>query len=161
MLNQNLGDVDIPDLIALDKHGNNILVGKIRGFPFKYPHKHIADDLWRMIENWQSSVRNKVEFAMFVDLKDILIFKWNGHKFSEIINFNTNEVFNHYDSSFGNKRIFSLYLTGLTEGWIRDLAYHWKSETPPKFKEIAEIGLLQLLEDGDTTTLSKGMPLNS
>ncbi|MBD2627503.1 hypothetical protein [Trichormus variabilis] len=161
MLNQNLGDVDIPDLIALDKHGNSILVGKIRGFPFNYPHNHIGNDLWRMIENWQPSVREKVEFAMFVDLEDILIFKWNGHEFSEIINFNTNEIFNHYDSSFSNKRIFSLYLTGLTEGWIRDLAYHWKSEIPPKFKEIDEIGLLKLLEDGDTTTLSKGMLLNS
>ncbi len=46
-----------------------------------------------------------------------------------------------------------LYLETLVEAWLRDLAYHWKSETPPESEKLAEIGLLQRLEGGTTHSL--------
>jgi hypothetical protein len=59
-------------------------------------------------------------------------------------------VLRHYDAEFSNKRIFELYLTTLVEAWLRDLAYHWKSEKPPASEQLAAIGLLQQLEGGTT-----------
>jgi hypothetical protein len=58
-----------------------------------------------------------------------------------------------YDPDFGNGRIFGHYLATLIEGWLRDLAYHWNSATPPAQDEMAAIGLLERLEGG--TTLSE------
>jgi hypothetical protein len=41
----------------------------------------------------------------------------------------------------------------LIQAWLRDLAYHWKSEIPPHQEEIQKIGLLDYLIDGITTEL--------
>jgi len=59
-------------------------------------------------------------------------------------------VLRHYEAEFGTKRIFELYLTALVEAWLRDLAYHWKSEKPPASEQLAAIGLLQQLAGGTT-----------
>lgn len=149
MLNLNLKDVDYPDCITTDKSGRIILFAKVRGFPFKYQHENIGEDLLRILRIWRPV--DKPEFAMFVDLERILIFKWNREEFTLIISFNTADVLSHYEPEFRNKRVLSLYLTGLTEAWLRDLAYNWNLLVePPKIKEIEEIGLLQKLDGGDT-----------
>ena len=80
-----------------------------------------------------------------------MIFKWHEKHLSEpILCFNTPDVLSHYEPEFSNKKIYNLYLRGLTEAWLRHLAYHWKLEIPPFTKQMANIGLLQLLEDGTT-----------
>jgi hypothetical protein len=92
-----------------------------------------------------------IPFAMLVNVDKIQILKWDGNNLSEpIVCFNTADVLSHYEPKFRDKKIFSLYLKGLTEAWLRDLAYHWKSAIPPFTNEIAKIGLLQLIEDGTT-----------
>ncbi|HLO86849.1 MAG TPA: hypothetical protein VK203_17865 [Nostocaceae cyanobacterium] len=153
MLNLNLKDVDYPDCITTDKSGRIVLFAKVRGFPFKYEHNHIGEDLLRIMRNWRPVTERPIEFSMFVDLETILIFQWNGTEFILRAKFNTADVLSHYDPQFRNQRILSLYLTGLTEAWLRDLAYNWNLLVePPKIKEIAEIGLLQKLDSGDTSS---------
>jgi hypothetical protein len=48
------------------------------------------------------------------------------------------------------KRMFDFYLETLVKSWLRDLSYHWNSDTPPAYNELAKIGLLPLLEGGHT-----------
>ncbi|MEH2001616.1 MAG: hypothetical protein V7L00_23210 [Nostoc sp.] len=147
----NIEDIDFPDLVALDKDEQIILIAEVKGFPFNFQEtKAKKYAILRLIDYLQAA-KIAIPFAMLVDVNNILIFKWDGNNLSEpILSLNTADVLSHYEPKFRAKRIFSLYLKGLTEAWLRDLAYHWKSAIPPFTKEITELGLLQLLEDGTT-----------
>ncbi len=148
--NLELQDVDRPDVVALDKDGKTILIVEVQGFPFdSNPKKTKENAILRIIDYLQAS-KTLILFAMFVDLENILVFRWDGSNLSEILSFNTGDVLSDYEPEFNKKQIFNLYLTGLTEAWISDFCYHWKSEIPPVSKEIAEIGLSQLLKGGIT-----------
>lgn len=147
----NIEDIDFPDLVALDKEQQIILIAEVKGLPFNFQEtKAKKYAILRLIDYLQAA-KILISFAMLVDVNKILIFKWDGNKLSEpIISLNTADVLSYYEPKFRDKRIFSLYLKGLTEAWLRDLAYHWKSAIPPLAKEMTEIDLLQLLEDGTT-----------
>ncbi|MFN7384125.1 MAG: hypothetical protein ACK5RY_18675, partial [Dolichospermum sp.] len=62
-------------------------------------------------------------------------------------------VLEHYDVGSIEGIIYQSTLITLTQSWLRDLAYHWKSETPPYIEEMKEIGLFTLLFDGTTEEL--------
>ncbi|MBR8836001.1 MAG: hypothetical protein DSM106950_18755 [Stigonema ocellatum SAG 48.90 = DSM 106950] len=147
----NLEDIDRPDFVALDKDEQVVLIAEVKGFPFNFKEKKTKEYAILRLIDYLQAAKIVIPFAMLVDVENILIFKWDGNNLSEpIICFNTADALSHYEPKFRNKQIFSLYLRGLIEAWLRDLAYHWKSETPPFSKEMAEIGLLQLLEEGTT-----------
>jgi hypothetical protein len=147
----NLEDIDFPDIVALDKNEQIILIAEVKGLPFNFQEiKAKQYGILQMIDYLQAA-KIVIPFAMLVDVNKILIFQWDGNNLSEpIISLNTADVLSHYEPKFRDKRIFSLYLKGLIEAWLRDLAYHWKSAIPPFTKEMTEIDLLQLLEDGTT-----------
>ena len=90
-------------------------------------------------------------YAMLAQLEKIQIFKWDGEKLSEpIFVKKSEEIFKYYRPDFGKQRMF--YITALTEVWLHDLDYNWKMENPPGSKELAEIGLLELLKGAQTET---------
>jgi hypothetical protein len=144
-------DIDHPDFIALDKEGQVVLIAEVKGFPHKYQDKKAKEYARARLIDYLQAAKTLIPFAMLVDVENILIFQWDGNNLSEpILCLNTADVLSFYEPKFSSKQIFTLYLTGLTEAWLRDLAYHWKSEIPTFSKEMAEIGLLQLLEKGTT-----------
>ncbi|WP_026736598.1 hypothetical protein [Fischerella sp. PCC 9605] len=147
----NLEDVERPDVVALDKDGQVVLIAEVKGFPFSFKDKKTKEyAILRLIDYLKAS-KSLIPFAMLVDGENILIFKWDGKNLSEpLLCLNTAETLSYYEPKFNSKQIFSLYLTGLTEAWLRDLAYHWKSEIPPASKDMAKIGLLELLQEGTT-----------
>lgn len=149
----NLEDIDSPDFVALDKEGQVILIAEVKGFPFNFTDKKTKHYAILQLIDYLQAAKYLIPFVMLVDVEKILIFKWDGKNLSEpILCLNTPNVLSHYEPEFSNKKIFRLYLTGLTEAWISDFAYHWKSEIPPASKEMAEIALLQRLEGGTTQT---------
>ena len=70
-----------------------------------------------------------------------------------IVQLDTRQVLQHYDTDFPRRRVFEFYLLTLVEAWLRDLAYHWKSENPPGSEELGRTGLLEKLEGGTTQRL--------
>ncbi len=147
----NLEEVERPDIVALDKDGQVVLIAEVKGFPFSFQDKKTKEYAILRLLDYLKSSKKLITFAMLVDGENILIFKWNGNNLSEpLLCLNTTETLSSYEPKFSSKEIFSLYLTGLIEAWLRDLAYHWKSEIPPASKDMAKIGLLQLLEGGTT-----------
>ncbi|WP_414564703.1 MULTISPECIES: hypothetical protein [unclassified Anabaena] len=146
----NLEYLEHPDVVALDKDGNIILIIEVQGFPFdSNPKKTQEYSILRIIDYLKASPQ-LIPLAMFVDLENILIFHWDGFNLLEIIRLKTGDILSHYEPEFNNKQIFNLYLTNLVKAWINDFCYHWKSEKPPAFQEIKEINLLPLLEGGIT-----------
>ncbi len=144
-------EVDRPDFVALDKEEQIILIAEVKGNPFDSNTKKTKENAILQIIDFLQAEKTLIFFAMFVDLENVLFFRWNGKILSEVIlSINTADVLSHYEPEFHSKQIFNLYLLVLTEAWLRDLTYHWKLEIPPFTKEMADIGLLQLLEDGST-----------
>lgn len=92
-----------------------------------------------------------IDFVLAVDLHEILVYRVERGRLGErLATFSSPEILSHYDPGFASRRIFEPYLTTLAEAWLRDLAYHWKSGSPPGAEQMGEIGLLRRLEGGTT-----------
>ncbi|MDQ3814447.1 MAG: hypothetical protein M3347_10910, partial [Armatimonadota bacterium] len=90
---------------------------------------------------------------MLVDRQMIQIFRWDGEKLSgPLFQAPTASVLSFYDPEFEAKEIFEYYLGKLVEAWLRDIAYHWKSENPPYYAHLVAIGLAEKLRAGTTVT---------
>ncbi|BAY09084.1 hypothetical protein [Calothrix sp. NIES-2098] len=145
----------VADIVVLDKDEKIVLLVEVKGR--KLEGRDAKQKAISPLKSYLQNVRNtrvhlgQEMFAMLADLGNVDIFKWDGKKFSDsLISLETANILSHYDPEFSKKRILGLYLETLVEAWLRDLAYHWKSETPPATKKLAEIGLLQRLEGGTT-----------
>jgi hypothetical protein len=150
----NLGDIELPDFLAMDKNGRAVLVAEVTGHPHNFKDvKRRKYALLRLIDILKYATKNLIPFAMLVDKINIEFFRWDGQNLSEpILMLDTPDVLSHYEPKFNEKSIYDMYLTRLTEGWLRDLASHWNSETPPYNNEMEEIGFLKLIEGGTTKT---------
>ncbi|WP_422927256.1 hypothetical protein [Singulisphaera sp. PoT] len=97
------------------------------------------------------------EFVLTVDPSEIRLYRANpGRTFdadSPLVTLPTAGILKHYDDEFGSKRVFLYYLSSLVEAWIRDLAYHWKSASPPGLDRLAGTGFVEKIEGGSTQPL--------
>ena len=94
------------------------------------------------------------EFVLNVDPSSIDLYRSEGGGHQElIVRLDTRQILEFYDPEFPRKRVFESYLLTLVEAWLRDLAYHWKSENPPGSAELGRAGLLERLEGGTTQRL--------
>ena len=132
------------DIIAEDARGRDVLLVDVTGWPF--------DDQQALAQLvYMREAQLPVRFAMVADREKIRVVDYErggGAGFACVLG--TKDVLTTYDPEFGTKRIFHHYLTSLVEAWLRDHMYHWKSATPPGAQELAKIGLLPCLKDGDT-----------
>ena len=139
------------DIIAEDRDGNPILIVEIK----------VTDtsqaDILAFLNRFVKAART-FEFAMFVDFEQIVVMKSDvPNPQNPLVTLKTLDVLQFYDPDFAGKNsnygsigIFRDYLRTLVEAWLRDLAYHWKSQTPPGAEELAGTGLLELMEGGMT-----------
>ena len=103
-------------------------------------------------------VQTSLEFGMFVDLERIVLLGRDpADPRTPVATLRTVDVLGFYDPSFvgkasksGSQRIYGEYVVTLVEAWLRDLAYHWKSESPPGLEQLSKTGLLERLEGGMT-----------
>lgn len=137
------------DIVVQDRDGQAVLLVEVKGTKLKnQKSKEISVS---QLKSYLQNGNNHIPFVMLVDLEDIDIFQGDDSNLSKpVSSLKTATVLNHYDSEFSSKRIFVPYLETLVEAWLRDLAYHWKSNTPPASEQLAAIGLLQSLEGGTT-----------
>jgi hypothetical protein len=88
---------------------------------------------------------------MLVDLDRIRFYEWDSHELAgPIFETESAPVFRFYSDSYDdflNREMRERYLTTLVEVWLRDLAYHWKSETPPGSESLTTTGLFPLLDE--------------
>jgi hypothetical protein len=96
----------------------------------------------------------RVAYVLTIDPNYIQLYNSGGESLGEpIVRLDTRQVLRHYDPEFPRERMFEPYLLTLVEAWLRDLAYHWKSEDPPGSDELGRAGLLERLEGGTTQRL--------
>jgi hypothetical protein len=131
-----------PSIVALDKDDQPVLMIDVRSSDFFA----LTDINILKMENYQH-----IPYLMFVNSNVIRIFKTPS--FEEILRLNTKETLTFYATEINKKRVSTSFIMTLIQAWLRDLAYHWKSEIPPHQEEIQKIGLLDYLIDGITTEL--------
>jgi hypothetical protein len=138
------------DIVAQGRDGRMVLIVEVKATELK--SREAKQKIISQLKSYLQAANTNIPFAMLVDLEDIEIFQGDDASLSAkpIASLKTMDVLRHYEAEFGTKRIFELYLTALVEAWLRDLAYHWKSEKPPASEQLAAIGLLQQLAGGTT-----------
>ncbi|MBK1987974.1 hypothetical protein A0J48_010555 [Sphaerospermopsis aphanizomenoides BCCUSP55] len=139
-----------PDIVVLDKNQQIALLVDIKAKKI-----HDEDKKSNLSKITQLYLQNsqKIRFAMLAELDNITIFQYkNGTTQNSPLKLETAEILSTYDSDFKDKKhkIFAFYLKTLVESWLRDLAYHWKSDKPPASNQLQEIELLDKIEGGDT-----------
>ena len=133
------------DIVAYDGSGRVLLVAEVKAVEITDPDG-VLDYLMRRAGDG--------EYWLLVDPKVMRMYRGRGGQPGgqpgAVAVLDTMGVLRHYDANLGATRVSEQYLTTLTEAWLRDLAYHWKSSEPPGSAELKGTGLLERLEDGTT-----------
>ncbi|TAE53326.1 MAG: hypothetical protein EAZ76_14245 [Nostocales cyanobacterium] len=104
------------------------------------------------LQNIKQDSNKDIPFGMLVDLEETNIFSLTEEQnIKNSISLKTNDILSIYDPEFSQKRIFNFHLETLVKSWLRDLAHHWNSDSPPAYEEVAKIGLLSLMEGEEHT----------
>jgi hypothetical protein len=141
------------DVIVDDRNGRPIALVEIMA---AVTSREELQEFTRQLSEIQDP---SVTFGFIVDLENIYLLKRDNQKetFVLIAELNTREILGHYapefagkDSRYVSSPIFHDYVETLVEGWLRDLAYHWKSADPPGAEVLAETGILERIDNGMT-----------
>jgi hypothetical protein len=134
------------DAAVVDRENHAIALVQVKAHPV---------ETWATILPRQlAKSAERVAFVFTIDPNGIQLYRPGGESVGEpIVHLDTRQVLQHYDPEFATKRVFESYLLTLVEAWLRDLAYHWKSENPPGSEELGKAGLLEKLEGGTTQRL--------
>jgi hypothetical protein len=137
-----------PDILFTNSNEDIVLLVEIKAEKLDDSSKKIAI---YQLKTYLQNIKPDIPFGMLVDLEEINIFVLNkDQEIKNLTSLNTNDIISNYDPESPHKRIFDFYLETLVKSWLRDLSYHWHSETPPGYQELEKIGLLPLLEGGHT-----------
>jgi hypothetical protein len=134
------------DAAVVDRENHAVALIQVKAHPV---------DKWATILQRQlATFAERVAFVLTIDPNCIQLYRLEGERLGEpIVHLDTQQVLQHYDPEVPRKRLFESYLLTLVEAWLRDLAYHWKSENPPGSEELGRAGLLEKLEGGTTQRL--------
>jgi hypothetical protein len=134
------------DVAFVDRENHALVLVEVKAHPVERWATILPEQLAKFAE--------RVAFVLAIDPNFIQLYRSGEESLGEpIARLDTRRVLQHYDPEFPRERVFEPYLLTLVEAWLRDLAYHWKSEDPPGSEELGRAGLLQKLEGGTTQRL--------
>jgi hypothetical protein len=134
------------DAAVVDRENHTVALVEVKAHPVERWATILPRQLAKFAE--------RVAFVLTIDPNCIQLYRSEGESLGEpIVRLDTRQVLQHYDPEFPRERVFESYLLTLVEAWLRDLAYHWKSEDPPGSEELRKAGLLEKLEGGTTQPL--------
>jgi hypothetical protein len=139
------------DIVMEDQDENLVLIAQVKpGVSTKEEFERFSR---RFTKTW-------LPFGLYVDLEQIRLLSRDSSPLEKpVTTLRTVDVLRAYDPDFkGEERpglipkIFHQYVETLVEAWLRDLAYHWKSNEPPGTAELSTTGLLERIKGGMTRT---------
>jgi hypothetical protein len=92
------------------------------------------------------------EFVMGIDPRQIIVAPTRDGlpDWEHAITLPTSSILRHYTDVSDLETVEDFYLESLTEGWLRDFSYSWKSKRPPGYDELDQIGLASRLRNSET-----------
>ena len=143
ILNKLPGSAFVADIVVYDSDDVPVMLVEV-----KARQEEKVFDREQLMQYLQAAPA--ISYAMLVTLRDIQIFEWKSQTLSLLLAVPTADVLSFYEPEFSQKNIYYDYLTTLVETWLRDVAYHWKSPTPPLFEQLSRLGLAEKLNEGTT-----------
>jgi hypothetical protein len=135
------------DAAVVDRENHAVAVIQVKTHP-------VGQNWENLLSKQLAKLPESVGYVLTVDPAWIQLYQWNGKDLTgPLVQLETAAILQHYEPEFGKRRVFEFYLLTLVEAWLRDLAYHWKSEAPPGSEELRTAGLLDRLEGGTTQSL--------
>ena len=135
------------DAAVVDRENHAVALIQVKTYP-------VGDRWMTILPRQVARFGERVAFVLTIDPNNIALYRAEAENLVEpIVKLDTRQVLQHYDPEFLKKRVFESYLLTLVEAWLRDLAYHWKSDNPPGAEELRETGLLEKVEGGTTQRL--------
>lgn len=131
-----------PEIVILDRDELIVLLAQAQVDPKK------QGDTSEVI-SWLQAGNGAIPFVMFIDLKNIQIFRWDSKKSEPVCVLNSAEVLSPYGLKLPDECISNYYLGSKAQSWLTELGFPWKLKNLPAEEQIAAIGLLLLLKNGD------------
>lgn len=132
------------DFVAFDRDEFPVVVGEAA----RTGYQQAAEAHLKKILN---DAPPTVKYGIVATPELIWLYTVEGGRLSESpIYLAASDVLSEYDSEFANKEIYNFYLVTLMEAWLRDIAYRWKNEIPPKLSAVEQMGIAQAIEGGTT-----------
>jgi len=136
-----------PDILVFDAAGTPCAVVEVKS------NQAMDERTKQQAAEWLRASGARTEYLILVDRDNIRVYRWDGRQLCEPpLQLSTSEVLSFYDHDFPTKKVYERYLTALVEAWLRDVAYHWKSDQPPALGELTAIGVAQKIRDGSTSS---------
>jgi hypothetical protein len=140
------------DTLVVDRENRPIALVVVNGNTFS----SLAAEWLAFLTKQLQDFDQHVPFVILVDPSSIAFFRWDGSALTgPVVQLPTPEILRHYEPEFEKRRIFKYYLQTLTEAWLRDLAYHWKSQAPPGTENLRTTDFLSRLEEGTTHSIGR------
>lgn len=135
------------DILVTASQGQPLLVVEVKRHPFDQSAR-------KQIENYSQAVG--AEFVMGIDPRQILVAPTrNGRPdWEHAITLSTSNILRHYTDVPDLGSVEDFYLESLTEAWLRDFSFSWKSKRPPGYDELDQIGLASRLHNSETHSQS-------
>jgi len=132
-----------PDIAAYDAEDRPVLFLDVKGY------RIAGDDVRDELLTKFSDVARPGEFVAIADPERVIFYRWgsDGHPHAAA-ELKTPDILSHYEADAARTEIFEYYMSILLEGWLRDLALHWKSASPPGQDVLEQIGLAGRLRNG-------------
>src|SRR5882724_3728744 len=135
------------DILVTASQGQPLLAVEVKRHPFDQSAR-------QQIEKYSLAVG--AEFVMVIDPRQILVAPTrNGRPdWEHAIALSTNSILRHYTNVPDLESVEDFYLESLTEAWLRDFSFSWKSKRPPGYDELDQIGLASRLRNSETHSQS-------
>jgi hypothetical protein len=139
------------DIVMEDRDDNPVLIAQVK------PGTSTTEEFERF---WRRFAKTGLPFGLYVDLEQIRLLSRDSIPLEKpLATLRTVDVLRAYSPDFQAKerpglipRIYHQYVETLVGAWLRDLAYHWKSNEPPGTAELSTTGLLERIQGGMTRT---------
>jgi hypothetical protein len=131
------------DILVTASQGQPLLVVEVK--------RHTFDQSARQqIEKYSKAVG--AEFVMGIDPRQIIVAPTqNGRPdWDHAITLSTSSILGRYTDVSDLESVEDFYLESLTEGWLRDFSFSWKSKRPPGYDELDQLGLASRLHNSET-----------
>ena len=137
-----------PDIVVYDRDEAPVMFAEVKGGAALSD-----DDVAEIGKRFApSNGMPGVRWLLLVDRERIRILCWEKGSWRTAEVLLSPDVFRAYDTDFSKQDVSGDYLGVLTEAWLRDIAYHWKSQDPPSFGVFKRLRVAELVAEGTTST---------
>lgn len=133
------------DVLVLDKEGRPAVLAEVKAGSRQRPED--VQSYLQMLRSYAD--RTQAPYMLLVTPSKIMIWQRNRPSDEPLAALNTPDILQEYQMFGDTTTISGLALEIATKQWLQDLILHWHSPQPPFQDKVMEIGMLEVMKDGE------------